>query len=100
MNVAIFWDIVPFSPYVNCDFGEMYHLHLQGKNQPNNKPACSLVTCFALVSCLADFTLTMEVVCSSETLVNVRTMQCYIPEMATLKYFCSCHLSFSFLIFM
>jgi hypothetical protein len=26
MNVAIFWDIAPSSPYVNRRFGEMYYL--------------------------------------------------------------------------
>jgi hypothetical protein len=30
MNVAIFWDIAPCSPYVNLRFGATYH-HLQGK---------------------------------------------------------------------
>jgi hypothetical protein len=29
MNVAMFWDIAPYSPYVNRRFGGMYHLHLQ-----------------------------------------------------------------------
>jgi hypothetical protein len=24
LNVAIFWDIAPYSPYVNRHFGEMY----------------------------------------------------------------------------
>jgi hypothetical protein len=31
MNVAIFWDIAPCSPYVNQRFGGTYHLYLQGK---------------------------------------------------------------------
>jgi hypothetical protein len=31
MNVAIFWDIAPCSPYVNRRFGETYHLHIQGR---------------------------------------------------------------------
>jgi hypothetical protein len=30
VNVAIFWDIAPCSPYVNSHFGRMYRLHLQG----------------------------------------------------------------------
>jgi hypothetical protein len=31
MNVTIFWDIAPTSPYVNWRFGGTYHLHLQGR---------------------------------------------------------------------
>jgi hypothetical protein len=31
INVAIFWDIVSHSPYVNQRFGGTYHLHLWGK---------------------------------------------------------------------
>jgi hypothetical protein len=30
-NVAIFWDIVLLSPYVNRRFEEINHLHLQGR---------------------------------------------------------------------
>jgi hypothetical protein len=44
MNVAIFWDTVPCSPYVNGGFGGTYRLHLQG-----------LATCYTLVSCSTDF---------------------------------------------
>jgi hypothetical protein len=43
MNVAIFRNIAPCSPYVNRCFGGMYHLHLQG-----------VVTCCKQVSCSAD----------------------------------------------
>jgi hypothetical protein len=31
MKVAIFWDRAQYSPYMNQQFGETYHLHLQGK---------------------------------------------------------------------
>jgi hypothetical protein len=31
MDVAIFWDIAPCSPYVNRRFGRTYHLHLHGR---------------------------------------------------------------------
>jgi hypothetical protein len=31
INVAIFWDIQPCSPYVNRRFGGTYYLHLQGR---------------------------------------------------------------------
>jgi hypothetical protein len=31
LNVAIFWDIAPCSPYVNRRFGGTYDLHLQGR---------------------------------------------------------------------
>jgi hypothetical protein len=31
MNVTIFWDIAPCSPYVNRRFGGTYHLYLQGR---------------------------------------------------------------------
>jgi hypothetical protein len=38
MNVAIFWDIAPCSPYANRYFGGKFRLHLQGrKNQPDKK---------------------------------------------------------------
>jgi hypothetical protein len=33
MNVAIFWDIAPFIPYVNRHFGGTYHFHLQGRKR-------------------------------------------------------------------
>jgi hypothetical protein len=41
MNVAIFCDKVPCSPYVNRRFGGKHRLQPQGKKQPNKKPACS-----------------------------------------------------------
>jgi hypothetical protein len=31
MNVVIFWDIAPCSPFVNQRFRRTYDLHLQGK---------------------------------------------------------------------
>jgi hypothetical protein len=31
MNVAIFWDITPYSPYANRRFGGTYQLHLRGR---------------------------------------------------------------------
>jgi hypothetical protein len=31
MNIAVFWDIAPCSPYVNRRFGETYHLQLQDR---------------------------------------------------------------------
>jgi hypothetical protein len=34
MKVAIYWDIAPSIPYMDQRFGEMYHLHLQDRNQP------------------------------------------------------------------
>jgi hypothetical protein len=42
MKVPIFWDIAPCCPYMNRRFGGTYHPppHLQGRNQPNKKPAC------------------------------------------------------------
>jgi hypothetical protein len=32
---------LPCSAYVNRRFGDNYHFHLQGKNQPSKKPVCS-----------------------------------------------------------
>jgi hypothetical protein len=34
LNVAIFWHIMPLSPYVNQRFGGTYHIHLQGRKSP------------------------------------------------------------------
>jgi hypothetical protein len=31
MNVAIFWNILPCSPYMTLCFRGLYHVHLQGK---------------------------------------------------------------------
>jgi hypothetical protein len=31
MNVAIFWDIAPYSPNMNRRFGGTYRLHVQGR---------------------------------------------------------------------
>jgi hypothetical protein len=31
INVAIFWDIAPYSPYVTRRFGGTYQLRLQGR---------------------------------------------------------------------
>jgi hypothetical protein len=39
MNVAIFWDIAPHSPYVIWCFEGIYHL-FRFENQPRKKPAC------------------------------------------------------------
>jgi hypothetical protein len=42
MNVAFFWDRIPYSPYVNRRFGGKYdHLHVI--NQPIRKQALVLV---------------------------------------------------------
>jgi hypothetical protein len=41
MNVAIFWDIEPCSPYVNRRFGGTYHLHLQVWKSAEQETACS-----------------------------------------------------------
>jgi hypothetical protein len=41
-DVAIFWDILPNSPYVNRRFGGTYHLHLQCRksaDQQNQRAA-------------------------------------------------------------
>jgi hypothetical protein len=32
MKVTIFWDIVPYTPYINRRLGGMYHFHLQVRN--------------------------------------------------------------------
>jgi hypothetical protein len=37
MNVAIFWNIVPCSLYVNGCFGEKYRLHLQCRKLAHHK---------------------------------------------------------------
>jgi hypothetical protein len=87
------WDIAPCSPYVNIRFGETYHLHLQGKiplpltlsTLYNWHPGWRLTLTGHLLH--AGFllgwlsTLKMEVRCSSETSVHIRTTQCHVPEL-------------------
>jgi hypothetical protein len=62
MSVAIFWDIAPCSSYVNRYFG-------------------GSATYYKPVSWLANFwPLKIEVICSFETSVHIRTTRLYIPE--------------------
>jgi hypothetical protein len=68
--VAIFWDIAPFSPYVNRRFGGKYHLHLK-------LPSHLLHAGFWLGRFSA---LKMEVIRSTETSVYIQTARRYIPE--------------------
>jgi hypothetical protein len=37
LNVAIFWDTSPCSPYVNRHFGGMYYFHLQGRKSAEQR---------------------------------------------------------------
>jgi hypothetical protein len=53
VNIAIFWDIAPYSPCMNRRFGIKYHLHLQGRN--SDELVYCVATCFRMVSCSADF---------------------------------------------
>jgi hypothetical protein len=67
MNVVIFWDIAPCSPYVNRSFGGCFYLYFQGGKSAeqetrrlDNKSASRdnsycLATCYRLVCCSADF---------------------------------------------
>jgi hypothetical protein len=58
MSLASFLDIAPCSPYMNRRFGEMYHLHLQGRKSAEQDPnvqqvarevaACSHADCMAM----------------------------------------------------
>jgi hypothetical protein len=41
MNITIFRGIAPCSPYVTRRFGGTFYFHLQEKNHPSKKPACS-----------------------------------------------------------
>jgi hypothetical protein len=52
MKVAVFWDIVPCSPYMNHRFVGTYHPIFRVEIQPNKKPAYCSST---LVSCLVYF---------------------------------------------
>jgi hypothetical protein len=49
VNVAIFWDIASYSPYVKRRFGGTYHFHLQDITA--EQKFC-LATCYTLVSLL------------------------------------------------
>jgi hypothetical protein len=64
-NVAIFWDIPPYSPCVDRRFGATYHLH-----QPNKKLACSR----------------WQVRGFSETSIHIRTIRCYIPGDGNIEF--------------
>jgi hypothetical protein len=90
MKSTIFWDITLCSLLnVNRRFRGIYHLHFQGRriSQTRNQHEALLATCFTLVSCLAySWTLKMEVICSSETSVDIQwTTWRYIPEGSTLQ---------------
>jgi hypothetical protein len=71
LNIAIFWDTSPYSPYVNRRFGGMHHLHLQGRKSAEQKT--SLQQVFRQ-------TLKLEDIRSSETAVHIQTTRRYIPE--------------------
>jgi hypothetical protein len=43
MNVAIFWDIAPCSPYVNRCFGGTYHLRLQDRKSAEQETSVQQV---------------------------------------------------------
>jgi hypothetical protein len=40
-NVAVFWDTVPCSPYVNRRFERMHHLHFQRRESAEQETRCS-----------------------------------------------------------
>jgi hypothetical protein len=48
MNVAIFWDIAPCSPYLNRRFGGKYHPHLQGRTAADQEISVSHTDCRVL----------------------------------------------------
>jgi hypothetical protein len=43
LNVALFWDIAPCSPYVNRLFRGTYHLHLHGRKLGEQETSVQLV---------------------------------------------------------
>jgi hypothetical protein len=95
---AVFWDVAPYRFGVNRRFGGTYRLHLQGRKKSKIRkrslfPTFSLVPPVLTVSSLADFlifppTLKMEVIRSSETLVNTTSTRCHIPENCFLHSHC------------
>jgi hypothetical protein len=72
MNYDIFWDIPQCSTYVNRRFGGTYHLCLQGWKSAEEETSVQQVA--------GQVTLNIEVICSSETSVYIRTTRRYIPE--------------------
>jgi hypothetical protein len=74
INVAIFCDIAPCSPYENRRFGEMYHLQLRCRKLAQKPASSRWLLLFARF-----FTLKMEAVCSCETSVHTRTTPRYTP---------------------
>jgi hypothetical protein len=80
MNVALFWDIAPCSPYVNRRFGGIYHIY-RVENHPSKEPRCSRWPASSmLVSCSDKFYLEDRGDMFHETSVHVRTTQRYIPD--------------------
>jgi hypothetical protein len=81
MNVSIFWDVAPCSPYVHRRFVETYHLHLQSRKSAEQQASRQKKRSVGDEFLLSWFwTLTMEAILSSEKLMKIRTTQLYIPE--------------------
>jgi hypothetical protein len=86
MKSIIFWDVTPCS-LLRCKrrFGGTYRLHLQGRRNFQQEPACHLLTCWSLLKFSS--TLKMEAICSTETSVDFQqTTRRHIPEHDTLQY--------------
>jgi hypothetical protein len=89
MKSSVFRDITPCSPQkMTPGFERKCHLHLHGRkiNLAINQHEAGNKLCFMSVSFLAYYsTLTMEVICSSETSVDFqRTTWSYIQEYSIL----------------
>jgi hypothetical protein len=87
MKKAVFWDVVPCRNCVKRRFGGTYRLHFQGRRQEEIRELCLLdwtqsVAPALLVHSLisSSFTLKMEAIRSSETLVNRISTRRHIPE--------------------
>jgi hypothetical protein len=70
LNAVIFWNIAPYSLYMNWHFKGMYHLCLQGWKSPT--------ACWFHAQLI--FYLKVEVIYSSETSVHKWTTRRCIPE--------------------
>jgi hypothetical protein len=73
MNTVIFWDIGPYSSYVNRSFGGKRHLLPQGRK------LAELETSLLQVARQSS-ALKMEIILTSETSVHIRTTLLCIPE--------------------
>jgi hypothetical protein len=81
---AVFWDVTPCGSCKNRSFGGIYRLRYQGEKNTQAKSNVSSSKHLKLIR----FTLMMESICSSETLVLTRARWRHIQEEGFLHSYC------------